>query len=175
MPIIIGILVIVILFFTFGHHGNKPAVTASPAPSIQMQIDHPSSDTDKITQAIKKSFKDNNIGDPTNIEMTDYDGGGYGVYIEYHGIANVKTSKTEMAQVYLAIHKTGENIRAASMYDYAAVTDSYGNSSWSPYLKTILDADAMSKINWSDGEGDLIYSILPGLMVATLDFSSQIH
>jgi hypothetical protein len=169
--LLLGAVIFVVALNTGSHGSPAP----SPTPSIQVQVDTTSAETSQLTGQIEKLFKDKNLGQLTRIEITNYEGGGYGVYLEYQGLADVKLAKYQMATAYIGLHKTGANIQAMSLYDYAHVQDAGGNDGHKPYLKTLMQPEAIAKVNWSADEADLTQDILPSAWSVTQDYSSQVH
>ncbi len=80
-----------------------------------------------------------------------------------------------MAIADTGLHKSGANIQAMSLYDYAHVQDLGGNDSHKPYYKTLIQPEAIAKVNWNADEADLTQDILPSVWSVTQDYSSQVH
>jgi hypothetical protein len=174
-----GLIVLAILFVLILVTGGKAASSKTSLPTtppVELQIDSKNPDTASLTSQIEKFFKDDNLGTPSLIEITNYEGGGYGVYINYIGsTTDMKLVKYQMATAYIDLHKTGKNIKAVSLFNYAQTQDKFGNRGTSPFFKTLISAEDWSKINWSADEANLTQDTLPGIWSVTQDYSSKIH
>jgi hypothetical protein len=173
----------ILMFICFGvtsGGSNQPNTTSTstpnPSPNVTLDVDSPSEHTQKIVNATESFFsKKNDNGTVTNIEVADYDGGGYGVYVQYTGVASVRVAESVMANGYLAIHKSGEDIRAVSIYSYFDAQDKYGNASVQPYYKTLIEATDWAKINWNEDDGNLTTNVIPGVWSVTQNYSQNVH
>lgn len=93
------------------------------------------------------------------------------------GFNNSQTIKLfytpEIADIYLAIHKSGQTICRASVYITTDLIDKYGNKSNGTVYQTIIQNDKWSKINWNNDDDRLTYSILPGIWDVTLNLLNK--
>ena len=58
---------------------------------------------------------------------------------------------------------------AARILAHESVIDKYGNESEAEVYRAFLKNDEASKVNWSLGKDNLVYSVLPNVWEVTLD------
>jgi hypothetical protein len=172
---IIGAIVFAVILFGLvsitGGHSSATKTVASNLPTC--------ANTDnkcQIQNDVQKYLTDNSLKSK-NIEVVDYDGGGYGVYTDYiFNTTSLTATKYTMENYYLMLHKTGENIRAASAFQYVDTQDKYGNGNGTTaFYKTLIGDPDWSKINLSQPDADLLEQTIPSVWSVTQDYSSQVH
>ena len=153
-----------------------PVVTETKSDTGDQQVSQPTeptkplSDEDQIKQLVSRLLKGNNNMDKPfvkKIDVVKQVDGGWGVFTEYNADDNLTTNlrkggiEVKMSDIYMALYKSGKDIRAASVAAYFPLEDKYGNTSDGMVYKSILDKDEADKVNWQADRASLELSILP--------------
>ena len=97
---------------------------------------------------------------------------GWGVDVDLHIEGSRALMNEEMAEVYYALYSNRKDITSIAVSAYEPVSDKYGNQKDMEVYHTFLKADEASKVNWSLGHDDLVYTVLPKVWTVNLDISA---
>jgi len=98
---------------------------------------------------------------------------GWGVDVDLHIEGSRTLMNEEIAEVYYALYSNRKDITSAAISVYEPVSDKYGNQKNMEVYHTFLKADEASKVNWSLGHDDLVYTVLPKVWTVNLDMSAS--
>jgi len=109
-----------------------------------------------------------------NVEVVEQKEGGWNVTVNYNASDNLSTKlrkvgvESQMSEIYIALYKSGKDIRTATITAYFPLSDEYGNVNDRPIYQSTLDKVEASKVNWNADQSSLKLSILPKVWTTTM-------
>lgn len=184
--LILGGLVFV-FFIGFGMTTDTQTATTSIEPSTQAETvkNEPTSapeapalsEEDQIKKIVSDQLKGQNNMKKDNlksVEVSEVEGGGWNVTVEFNASDNLSTNlrkkgiEGDMSELYIALYKSGKDIKAVSISAYFPLQDQYGNVNDRVVYASTLDSEEASKVNWNADQSSLKLSILPGVWTTTM-------
>lgn len=148
----------------------KTEPTATPeAPALSEQ--------DQIKKIVTDQLKGQNNMKKDNlksVEVTELKTGGWDVKVEFNASDNLSTNlrkkgiEGDMSELYIALYKSGKDIKTVSISAYFPLQDQYGNVNDRVVYASTLDSEEASKVNWNADQSSLKLSILPGVWTTTM-------
>jgi|WetSurMetagenome_2_1015567.scaffolds.fasta_scaffold14354_4 hypothetical protein len=141
-----------------------PTLTKEPTQSINFEWkirDNIQQSLKAKTNTIREKFREITIN-PAYDNKNEYV-----VYVAINCETNLTSEYVkngtymDNSDVYLSLYKTSLNVRTATIATYCPTTDKYGNTDDQVVLKTTLNSDEASKINWKQDKSILELKIIP--------------
>ena len=148
---------------------KNASTTAPQAPAISEQ--------DQVKALVTEQLKGQNNMKRDNLkklEVIEQEGGGWNVTIDFNASDNLSTNlrkvgiEKQMSELYIALYKSGKDVRTTTVTAYFPLVDQYGNENDRAIYQSTLTKEEASKVNWNADQSSLKLSILPKVWTTTL-------
>lgn len=173
-----------VFFIAFGMTTDTKPATTTPNTQEQVETEPTTapqapalSEQDQVKALITEQLKGQNNMKKDNLkklEVIEQEGGGWAVTVDFNASDNLSTNlrkvgiEKQMSELYIALYKSGKDVRTATLTAYFPLQDQYGNVNDRAIYQSTLEKEEASKVNWNADQSSLKLSILPKVWTTTL-------
>lgn len=143
--------------------------TAPQAPELSEQDQIKKLVADQLTG--QNNMKKDNL---KKVEVTEQENGGWDITVDFNANDNLSMNlrkvgiEKQMSELYIALYKSGKDIRTVTVTAYFPLQDNYGKVNDRAIYQSTLDKEEASKVNWDADQSSLKLSILPKVWTTTM-------